>query len=138
MLRPCPSFAFFICGCHPWMAFTDGRVIHGWHPRTTLPSMDNIHGWKISENWKSTERSLKMSEISKFCNFWAISTCYTSKESIFHIEFNFKQKKYGLFEKLLKISHFCWLGVFDQKFFKFVQRYLKILLKFLILLCKRY
>ena len=41
-------------------------------------------------------------KISKFCNFWAISTCNTSKESIFHIEFNFTQKKYDLFEKIWK------------------------------------
>ena len=54
---------------------------------------------KMGENWKSIKKWLNMSEISKFCNFWAISTCNTSKESIFHIEFNFKQKKYDLFEK---------------------------------------
>ena len=47
-----------------------------------------------------------MSENSKFCNFWAISTCNTSKESIFLIEFNFTQKKYDLFEKNLKKSNF--------------------------------
>ena len=45
-------------------------------------------------------------KISKFCNFWAISTCNTSKESIFHIEFNFTQKKYDLFEKIWKKSNF--------------------------------
>ena len=45
-------------------------------------------------------------KISKFCNFWAISTCNTSKESIFHIEFNFIQKKYDLFEKIWKKSNF--------------------------------
>ena len=44
---------------------------------------------KIGENWKSIKKLLKMSENSKICNFWAISTCNTSKESIFHIEFNF-------------------------------------------------
>ena len=27
---------------HPWMSSTDGRVIHGLHPRMTLPSMDDI------------------------------------------------------------------------------------------------
>ena len=47
---------------------------------------------KIRENWKSIKKWLNMSEISKFCNFWAISTCNTSKESIFHIQFNFKQR----------------------------------------------
>ena len=47
-----------------------------------------------------------MSEISKFCNFSAISICNTSKESIFHIEFNFKQKKYDLFQEKLKKSNF--------------------------------
>ena len=47
-----------------------------------------------------------MSENSKFGNFWAISTCNTSKERIFHIEFNFIQKKYDLFEKNLKKSNF--------------------------------
>ena len=48
-----------------------------------------------------------MSKISKFCNFWAISTCNTSKERIFIIEFNFTQKKYDLFEKFLKKIIFC-------------------------------
>ena len=61
---------------------------------------------KIGENWKPTKKLLKMSENSKFCNFWAISTCNTSKESIFLIEFNFTQKKYDLFEKKLKKSNF--------------------------------
>ena len=61
---------------------------------------------KIGEYWKSIKKWLNMSEISKFCNFWAISTCNTSKESIFHIEFNFKQKKYDLFEEKLKKSNF--------------------------------
>ena len=60
---------------------------------------------KISENWKSSEKSLKMGEIFKICNFWAISTCNTSKKRIFHIEFNFKQKKYDLFEKNAKKSN---------------------------------
>ena len=31
-----------ICGCHPWMASTDGRVIHGWVAQMTLLSMDDI------------------------------------------------------------------------------------------------
>ena len=34
-------------------------------------------------------------EDSRFCNFWVISTCNTSKESIFVIKFNFIQKKYN-------------------------------------------
>ena len=61
---------------------------------------------KIGENSKSIKKLLKMSEISKFFNFWAISTCNTSKESIFHIEFNFKQKNYDLFEEKVKKSNF--------------------------------
>ena len=55
LLRPCPSSVVFIHGCLLWMASTDGRVIHGWHPRMTLPSMDDIspsmddiHGWHFS------------------------------------------------------------------------------------------
>ena len=47
-----------------------------------------------------------MSKNSKFCNFWANSTCFSSKESIFYIEFNFKQKKYDLFQEKLKKSNF--------------------------------
>ena len=43
----------------------------------------------MGENWKSIKTFLKMSENSKICYFWEISTCNTSKESIFHIEFNF-------------------------------------------------
>ena len=89
---------------------------------------------KMGENWKSIKKWLNMSEISKFCNFWAISTCNTSKESIFHIEFNFKQKKYDLFEEKLKkkqififffFENRCWPVVFNCKFLIFVQRDLK-------------
>ena len=61
------------------------------------------------KNWrklKTYQKLLKMSENSKFCNFWAISTCNTSKESIFLIEFNFTEKKYDLFENFLKKSNF--------------------------------
>ena len=61
---------------------------------------------KNGKNWKYIKKLLKMSENSKFGDFWAISTCNTSKESIFHIEFNFTQEKYDLFEKKLKKSHF--------------------------------
>ena len=39
----------------------------------------------------------KISKNCTFCKFVAISTSYTSKESIFHIKLK-KQKKYGLFE----------------------------------------
>ena len=60
----------------------------------------------FGENWKLIKNLPEMREISKFCDFWAISTCNTSKESIFHIEFNFTQEKYDLFEKKLKKSHF--------------------------------
>ena len=68
---------------------------------------------KNSENWNSTEKLLKMVKIFKICNFWAISTCNTSKKRIFHIEFIFKQKKYDLFEK-------------KSKKFKFFQFFFKI------------
>ena len=61
---------------------------------------------KNSENWNYTEKSLKMVEIFKICNFWAISTCNTSKKRIFHIEFIFKQKKYDLLEKKAKNFNF--------------------------------
>ena len=60
---------------------------------------------KINENWKYTEKLLKMSESLKSCNFWAISTCNTSKKCIFYIELNFKQKKYDLFFKNLNFLH---------------------------------
>ena len=69
---------------------------------------------KTSKNWESSEKSLKMGEIFKICNFWAISTCNTSKKRIFHIEFNFKQKKYDLFEKNAKKSNF---KIFFSKIF---------------------
>ena len=71
----------------------------------------------ITENWKSSEKSLKMGEIFKICNFWAISTCNTSKKRIFPIEFIFKQKSLIYLEKsdfffsifFFKINHtfFC-------------------------------
>ena len=72
-------------------------------------------------------------KIPNFLIFWAISTCYTSKESIFHTKFNFKEKNYDLFEVKLKKSNFwffcqnlCRHCVFNRKFFKFVQRNSKI------------
>ena len=67
---------------------------------------------KISENWKSTDKSLKMSEIFKICTFWAISTCNTSKKTHFHIEFIFKQNKYDLFEKKEKKKQICLISFF--------------------------
>ena len=69
---------------------------------TLFQNFFSITPQKISKNWNSTEKSLKMSEISKICDFWAISTCNTSKKRIFHMEFNFKQKKYDPFEKIWK------------------------------------
>ena len=57
---------------------------------------------KSQKHWqklKNYQKLLKMSENSKFCNFWDISTCNTSKETIFLIEFNFTQKKYDLIQK---------------------------------------
>ena len=47
-----------------------------------------------------------MSEISKFRNFWPTSTYYTSKESIFHVEFNFIEKKYDFMQEKLKKKWF--------------------------------
>ena len=47
----------------------------------------------------------------KFCNFCATSMLYTSKERIFHVEFNFKQKEYGsLLKNLKKFEFFRFLG----------------------------
>ena len=69
------------------------------------------------KNWqklKTYQKLLKMSENSKFCNFWAISTCNTSKESIFHIEFNFKQKKiWFVWRKNEKIKFFNFFFKID-------------------------
>ena len=68
-----------------------------------------------------------MSEISKICNFWPTSTYYTSKESIFHVEFNFIEKKYDFMQEKLKINNFWfffqnqgWPIIFDQNFLKVV------------------
>ena len=50
---------------------------------------------KITKKWqklKTYQKLLEMNQNSNFCNFWGISTCNTSKENIFHIEFKFKQK----------------------------------------------
>ena len=66
----------------------------------------SMYHQKNGENWKYPQKSESMSKHSKFCNNWAITTCYTSKESIFHIKFNFKQKKYDLFQEKLKKSNF--------------------------------
>ena len=80
---------------------------------TPFPNFFAITPPKISENWKSSEKSLKMGEIFKICNFWAISTCNTSKKHIFHIEFNFKQNKNNLFEKVRKNQIFWHLFKID-------------------------
>ena len=48
-----------------------------------------------------TKTCQKMGEISKFCNFGLISTYYTSKESIFHVKFNFIQKKHDFMKRKL-------------------------------------
>ena len=100
----------------------------------------SINPQKISESWNSTEKSLKMGEISKICDFWAISTCNTSKKRIFHIEFNFKQRKYDLLEKNMKKSNFFdfffqnryWPVVVDCNFFKFVVRNFKTKLLYVL------
>ena len=55
---------------------------------------------KSWQKLKTYQKLLKISKISKISNFWAISTCNTSRESIFHIEFNFKLKKYDFFVKI--------------------------------------
>ena len=106
------------------------HVSQGWHRfqlillffRIFLPKTPKKKG----ENWKSFKKLLKMTDTSNFFNFWAISTCNTSKESIFHIEFNFTQKKYNLCKKDLKKSNFsdffwqnqCWLHVFICRYLK--------------------
>ena len=103
---------------------------------THLADFQNFFFQNSQKNWrklKTYQKLLKMSENSKFCNFWAISTCNTSKESIFLIEFNFTQKKYDLFEKKLKkikfFRFFCqdqfWPLVFDCIFLKFVPKNFK-------------
>ena len=85
----------------------------------------NSFGWfsefffqNSQKNWrklKTYKKLLKMSKNSKFCNFWAISTCNTSKESIFHIEFNFKQKKSMIYLiKNWKIEKFKFFWFFSQ------------------------
>ena len=79
---------------------------------------------KNGENCKSFKKLLKMSENSKFCNFWAISTCNTSKERIFLIKFNYTEKKYDLFEIFLKKSNF------SDFFFKFDADHLSLSVSF--------
>ena len=67
---------------------------------------------KSPKKWRKLkiyERIAKNERKFRFCIFWAISTCNTSKESIFHIEFNFTQEKYDLFEKKLKKITFLFL-----------------------------
>ena len=74
----------------------------------TKVSRDNIFKWKI-----------------KFCNSWATYMLYTSKECIFHVEFKFRQKKWGLLQKNLEkddffrflIKNYATPVGFDGKFF---------------------
>ena len=74
-----------------------------------------------------------MSEISKICNFWPTSTYYTSKESIFHVEFNFIKKMYDFLQEILKkkknfwnfYQNWGWPIIFEQKYLKIVVKKFK-------------
>ena len=54
---------------------------------------------KKSKNYRFSIIWGKNAKNFNFCNFWATSTIYTSKESIFHVEFKFCHEKYFLFQK---------------------------------------
>ena len=54
---------------------------------------------KKSKNYCFSIIWAKNAKNFNFCNFWATSTIYTSKESIFHVEFKFCHEKYFLFQK---------------------------------------
>ena len=50
-----------------------------------------------------------MSKNYRFCKFCAISICYTSKESIFHIEFNYTLKSMICLKKNWKKIRFSFI-----------------------------
>ena len=120
MLRPCPSSLVFIRGCHPWMASTDGRFVHGWHfsiygwhPRMTLPhpwmtSKDGtfIHAWGFSiHGW-----NLHPSDF-----WWKLYASYFTNENSFPIgkydACNFHQRSDGWrFHPLMEKPH-PWMKV---------------------------
>ena len=67
--------------------------------------------YQISKIWAKNVKNFN------FCNFWAISTIYTSKESIFHVELKFCHEKYFLFQKKIKkigFFHFFIKNYADQ------------------------
>ena len=84
----------------------------------------------IGKNWKSIKKLLWPSKISKICNYWAISTCNTSKEISFNIEFNFKQKKFDLLkEKLKKSKSFDFLLKISAGYLSLTARFSNLCLR---------
>ena len=51
-------------------------------------------------------QALKKREKMAYFEFQPKSTLFTSKEHIFHIEFKFTKKKYGLLDEKIKFSPF--------------------------------
>ena len=80
---------------------------------------------KKSKNYRFSIIWAKNAKNFNFCNFWATSTIYTSKESIFHVEFKFCHEKYFCFKKIQKNRFFpffyqklCGPVGFNDIFFK--------------------
>ena len=92
------------------------------------------HKKKSAEIKRAIKKWLNICEIFKFCNFWGISTCNTTKESIFHMKFNFKEKKYDLIEEKFKKSDYflffcqnqCWPPPSIAHFSNLCQKILKL------------
>ena len=107
-----------------------------WHQFQLIWHLFRIFFPKITKKWwklKTYRKLLKMNWNSNFCNFWDISTCNTSKESIFYIEFKFKQKNRICLKKNRKKNQIfsifcqnqCWPLVFNCTFLKIVPKNLK-------------
>ena len=58
--------------------------------------VSKLQNYRYSTIWAKNAKNFN------FCNFWATSTIYTSKECIFQVEFNYGQKKYDLLKKKWK------------------------------------
>ena len=80
---------------------------------TLFQNLFSITPQKISENWNSIEKSLKMSEISKICDFWAISTCNTWKNAFFTWNLISNKKSMICVKKYEKIKFFWFVFKVD-------------------------
>ena len=93
----------------------------------------NFHGSpkKMAKNWEYTQNLKIWAKISNFVIFELFHHAIPQKNAFF-LQFNFEQKSMVYLKKKIEKQFFiffcqnlCWPGVFNPKFFKFVQRNLE-------------